>query len=212
MDYSCTVENQKNWRKQSIVYVRRRQYDLATKEKALYETEYLAFNMRKLRRIGANLVRICFMVLLLLAAILLVFEIVASLSDEKMLGHTQEKNVQIEEDKKEKKVVVDQGQTYDTDELFIERCITECLTEDEVYQQAQGRGDVRILQFYINYIYALHGQAFEKGGEMARTFEAKEWYAQMKGKWRNVSYEELNSNEQHNVNIMVGLLEMEGYR
>lgn len=213
MNYSCTVENQQNWRQQGIIYVRRKKYDLTTKEKVLYETEYLVFNMRKLRRIGVNLVRICFMVLILLVDILVIFEFLTS-GNEKMFGNTQEKKITIEDScNKEKKKIVGRGQTYyDTDELFIERCINESLTEDEMYQQAQDRGGVEILQYYINYLYAMHGQMFEEGGEVARTFEDKEWYREIKGEWREVSYEELNSNEQHNVDTMVGLLEREGYR
>ena len=36
MDYCCTVEKQQNWRQRGIFYVKRKKYDLATKQKVLY--------------------------------------------------------------------------------------------------------------------------------------------------------------------------------
>lgn len=210
MDYCCTVEKQQDWRQRGIFYVKRKKYDLATKQKVLYETDYLVLNMRKVRMIGAFFVRICLVGLLLLAVILLTFKLLASGNDKMLDGRKQEKNLRTGIYNIEKETREDQMQTYDTDETFIQRCSTERLAREEIYQQAQGH--VEILQYYINYLYALHGQAFEEGGEVDRTFRGKEWYRQMEGELREVQYEDLNFNEQHNVDIMVEVLEMEGYR
>ena len=95
---------------------------------------------------------------------------------------------------------------------IMERCYTEYLTEEDLYEAAGKDGNLgETLQYLINFIYARNGHDFEEGGIIDSLFQEESWYQEISEK-RIVTYENLNRYEQKNIDTMVTILEKEGYR
>lgn len=95
---------------------------------------------------------------------------------------------------------------------IMERCYTEYLTEEDLYEAAGKDGNLgETLQYLINFIYARNGHDFEDGGIIDSLFQEESWYQEISEK-RIVTYENLNRYEQKNIDTMVTILEKEGYR
>lgn len=95
---------------------------------------------------------------------------------------------------------------------IMEKCYTEYLTEEDLYEAAGKDGNLgETLQYLINFIYARNGHDFEEGGIIDSLFQEESWYQEISEK-RIVTYENLNRYEQKNIDTMVTILEKEGYR
>lgn len=102
--------------------------------------------------------------------------------------------------------------TDSSEQLFAKRCSTEYLTKNDFYNICGESEDLgEKLQYYINYIYARNGHAFQKGGEVDCLFQEQSWYREITEK-RSVTYEDLNPYEKWNVDVMVKILKNNGYR
>lgn len=90
-----------------------------------------------------------------------------------------------------------------------ERCSHSYLTNEEIRKIYEQEGPDQ-LQFYINLMYARHGQIFRKGSKNDLYFNQQEWYQKLeKG---TVCYEDLNDFEKKNVDLLSAFLKKEGYR
>lgn len=90
-----------------------------------------------------------------------------------------------------------------------DRCSTEHISYADAWALYEQGGPDQ-LQFCINLIYARHGYRFKSGDKNDIYFSQQEWYQDLeKG---SVYYEELNPYEQANSDLLVGILEDEGYR
>lgn len=186
-EYACEISHEKNKERKNYLIRTESQYSF-DENYVLHEVVKYRLNMRK---IIYNFIWLGFIVLLILFGI--------GLASPKGA-----ENKAVETDKEaetEKKL---------TEEIF-DKCSSNYLEEGEIYKLYSDKESFcEQLQFYINLIYARHGQAFERGGASDAYFQEQEWYEQLVKK--EVGYEELNEFEQENVNLLVGILKREGYR
>lgn len=90
-----------------------------------------------------------------------------------------------------------------------DRCSSEYLSEEEAWAFYETEGPAQ-LQFIINLMFARHGYSFGPGVDDGLFFNKQEWYQKLEK--REVPYEDLNPFEQKNTDLLVGILEAEGYR
>lgn len=188
--YACEIYHEKNKDRKNYLIRTESQYSF-DENHVLHEVVKYRLNMAK---IICNCIRLSLIVLLILFGVGLAS---AKVAESKVV----ETDKEIQETETEKKLT----------EVIFDKCSSDYLDEEEIYELYFDKESFcSQLQFYINLMYARHGQAFAKGGDSNAYFQEQEWYQQLVKK--EVSYEELNEYEQKNVNLLVGILKREGYR
>ena len=188
--YACEISHEKNKERKNYLIKTESQYSF-DENHVLHEVVKYRLNMGK---IIYNFIWLSFIVLLILFGVGLA-------SAKGAENKAVETDKEIQETETENKLI----------EVIFDKCSSNYLDEEEIYELYSDKESFcDQLQFYINLMYARHGQAFERGGDSDAYFQEQEWYQQLVKK--EVSYEELNEFEEKNVNLLVGILKREGYR
>lgn len=86
------------------------------------------------------------------------------------------------------------------------------LTEAEVLalEGSSGYSQEDLLRLAINDVYAKHGKKFDSNGELGQHYSSCQWYCNTPA--REVSFNDFNSYEYDNVNLLVRISRELGYR
>lgn len=202
--YSCRLVADEDWKECGFIMKSESHY-LLDENMVLHENIFYKLNISKIVLFVASIIGA---VILGYAIIALCMYVVQTADEGECAKATVELVVEATQEMKSEEV----ASIASPEQLFTERCSTEYLTAEDFYEAGGMDGDLgEKLQYFINYIYARNGHAFQEGGTIDSLFQEESWYHGMSEK-RIVTYENLNQYEQKNIDTMVTILKKEGYR
>lgn len=201
---SCRLIAREDWKECGFIMKSESHY-LLDENKVLHENILYKLNTRKIVLLVASIIGAIILGHAIIALCMPVVHIADVVDCIKATVELVEETTQ--------EVKAEEAASQDSSEqLFMEKCSTEYLVEEDFYDACGMDGDLREkLQYFINYIYARNGHAFQEGGAVDSLFQEESWYKEMSEK-RIVTYENLNRYEQKNIDTMVTIMKKEGYR
>lgn len=193
-DLSCRIDYD-NEHRGSEAFIKKEAFYWLDPQGRMYERTSYGINKSLLMGL------IVFLIIILIIVCICILFTKNSLILKEEESKNTEKQIAIEEDV--------QKETVGEAPTIGERCSNSYLTNEEIRKLYEQEGPDQ-LQFYINLMYARHGNTFEKGSNNDLYFSEQDWYQKLEKKV--VCYEDLNEFEKKNVDLFSIFLEEKGYR
>lgn len=198
-EYGCAIKACEDWEKSSYIMKSESRYIL-DKNMVLHEIIYYRLNTKK----------IVFHVAIFLLVTLVCVYIMRGRDGAETTRVSKSRPVLVNE--LDENNIIESVSLEDDTRSFVERLGAEYLSEEDFYSAGSVEGDLgENLQYFINYIYARNGHAFQKGGAIDSLFCEESWYQEIEVR-KKITYEDLNEYEQKNCDVLVKILKKEGYR